>query len=83
MVGAGQVDLVYRAVLFTPVCEFDEAVFLGYIRDRAYEWVSCRRVSVSETPKKRGIVVPLGPGSFRRPDGIRLGRDASKIFQTA
>jgi hypothetical protein len=33
VVGAGQVDLVDRAILLAPVCELDEGVLLWYFRN--------------------------------------------------
>lgn len=40
MVGAGQVDLVDRAIFLAPVCEFDKSVLLWHIRYRPDDWIA-------------------------------------------
>jgi len=40
MIVSGQVNLVNRPVLLPPVCKFDEAVLLGYIRYGADDGVT-------------------------------------------
>jgi hypothetical protein len=40
MVVSGQVDLIDRAILFAPICEFDEAVLLRNFGNRANDGIA-------------------------------------------